>query len=130
MSRKIRKRLLAMLVFVATLFFFTFVIPVVVHMTVSAHDWYPMECCSGMDCSKVVTAIPVSKTVTLPGPSANATTMLGMEVTDERGQSVFVPANFPKRESRDNNMHVCIGKTWVGTGWSFRLICIFLPPAM
>jgi hypothetical protein len=40
---------------------------------------------------------------------------------------VVVPANFPRRESKDHRMHVCMRP---GQGGSMRLICIFLPPAI
>jgi hypothetical protein len=37
-----------------------------------------------------------------------------------------VPANFPRRESKDNQMHACMRRTAEG---SMRLLCIFMPPA-
>ena len=49
-----------------------------------------------------------------------------MLVTTKHG-SVLVPANFPRRESKDNRMHACMRP---GDGGAMRLICIFLPPAM
>jgi hypothetical protein len=39
---------------------------------------------------------------------------------------VIVPANFPRRESKDNQMHACIRPS---TGGTPRLICLFLPPS-
>ena len=129
MSRS-KKRLLWTVVFGLALFLILVIGLFLVQNEAEAHEWYPAECCSGLDCSKVVQAVPVSKTVTLPGPSAHATTMLGMEVTDARGQSVFVPANFPKRESKDNSMHVCVRPIPAVQGGGMRLICIFMPPAM
>jgi hypothetical protein len=93
----------------------------------AAHDWYPMECCHGMDCA------PVEKVEMIPGPgmasllSAPAQASLGeMLVTTKHG-SVVVPANFPRRESKDHRMHVCMRP---GQNGSMRLICIFLPPAI
>ncbi len=91
--------------------------------TAAAHDWYPMECCSGMDCAPVekVEIVPMQSagimgTQTLPG------TML---ITTKHG-SVIVPANFPRRESKDNRMHACIRSS---AGGNVRLICLFMPPS-
>jgi len=94
----------------------------------AAHDWYPMECCHGMDCA------PVEKVEMLSGPSvasmlsspAHANPLDGMLVTTKHG-SVLVPANFPRRESKDHRMHACMRP---GQGGTMRLICIFLPPAI
>ena len=88
-----------------------------------AHDWYPIECCSGMDCA------PVEKVEIMPMQSAGimgSTTLPGtMMITTKHG-SVIVPANFPRRESKDNRMHACIRAS--GSG-NLRLICLFLPPS-
>jgi hypothetical protein len=94
----------------------------------AAHDWYPMECCSGLDCA------PVDTVEILQGPAiasflpnpAQASPPGGMLVTSKHG-SVVVPANFPRRESKDHRMHVCMRP---GQGGSMRLLCIFMPPAM
>ena len=75
----------------------------------AAHDWYPMECCHAMDCA------PVEKVEMLPGPCiasmlaapAQADGLGAMLVTTKHG-SVVVPANFPRRESKDNRMHACM----------------------
>jgi hypothetical protein len=93
----------------------------------AAHDWYPIECCSGMDCA------PVDKVEIVPGPQfsgmlstpAYAAAPSAMLVTTKQG-SVIVPANFPRRESKDNRMHACMRP---GDGGTMRLICIFIPPA-
>jgi hypothetical protein len=93
-----------------------------------AHDWYPMECCSGLDCA------PVEKVEMLNGPSiasmlsspAHAAPLGGMLVTTTHG-SVVVPANFPRRESKDHRMHACMRPSPTG---GMQLICIFFPPAM
>ena len=95
----------------------------------AAHDWYPMECCSSMDCA------PVEKVEMLPGPAiasmlstpAQADSLGAMLVTTMHG-SVVIPANFPRRESKDNRMHACMRPGPGGT--SMRLICIFMPPAI
>lgn len=94
----------------------------------AAHDWYPIECCHGMDCA------PVEKVDILPGPGvasllsspAHAAPLGEMLVTTKHG-SVVVPANFPRRESKDHRMHACMRPA---QGGAMRLICIFLPPAM
>jgi hypothetical protein len=49
-----------------------------------------------------------------------------MLVTTRHG-SVLVPANFPRRESKDNRMHACMRPNPNG---GMRLICIFFPPAI
>ena len=98
----------------------------------AAHDWYPMECCSGMDCA------PVEKVEILPGPAftgmlgtpAHASVPGAMLVTTKHG-SVVVPANFQRRESKDSRMHACMRPTPAANGapGGMRLICIFLPPS-
>lgn len=96
----------------------------------AAHDWYPMECCHGLDCAPVEKVEYVNVVATpmgpfLPGTSAHANPTLSMLVTTKHG-SVVVPANFPRRESRDHRMHACMRP---GERGYMRLICIFLPPA-
>ena len=94
----------------------------------AAHDWYPMECCHSMDCA------PVERVEILPGPAiasllptpAQSGPVGGMIVTTKHG-TVVVPANFPRRESKDSRMHACMRAS---PGEGIRLICIFLPPAM
>ena len=76
----------------------------------SAHDWYPWDCCSGMDCA------PVERTELMPNAD--------MRVTSKHGTAV-VPATFPKRDSLDNKMHICMRPGENG----MKTICIFLPPA-
>ena len=94
----------------------TFIIGVVVFSNqASSHDWYPMECCSALDCA------PVESVETLMPASADA--LPAMVVTTKSG-TVIVPANFPRRESKDNRMHACM--TRVPTG-HMRLLCIFVP---
>jgi hypothetical protein len=91
----------------------------------AAHDWYPMECCSGLDCA------PVEKVEMLPGPpiasvTGGPVTLGAMMVTTKHG-TVAVPATFPRRESKDNRMHACMRP---GEGGKMRLICIFIPPSI
>ena len=93
----------------------------------AAHDWYPMECCHSMDCAPVekVEMLPATAIPTVLSSPAQAITLDAMMVTTKHG-SVIVPANFPRRESKDNRMHACMRPAQGGT---MRLICIFLPPA-
>lgn len=92
----------------------------------AAHDWYPMECCHGMDCA------PVEKVEVLPGPAMatlggarESTGPSAMLVTTKHG-TVLVPADFPRRESKDNRMHACMRPSGAGT---MKLLCIFMPPS-
>lgn len=48
-----------------------------------------------------------------------------MVVTTKQG-TVVVPATFPRRESKDNRMHVCMRRDETG---KMKLLCLFLPPA-
>jgi len=92
--------------------------------TAAAHDWYPMECCSGMDCAPVekVEILPLQSAGIMGSSSALPGNML---ITTKHG-SVIVPANFPRRESKDNQMHACIRAS---AGGNARLICLFMPPS-
>lgn len=85
---------------------------------VYAHDWYPMECCSGMDCA------PVEKVERIPDPS-NPTALPLLLVTTKHG-TVAIPTNFPLRQSQDNRMHVCMRPSQ--TPGVNRLLCVFIPP--
>jgi hypothetical protein len=89
----------------------------------SAHDWYPIECCSGMDCAPVEKVEIIS--LQSAGIMGSAPLPGSMRITTKHG-SVIVPANFPRRESKDNQMHACIRPS---TGGTPRLICLFLPPS-
>jgi hypothetical protein len=93
----------------------------------AAHDWYPIECCSGMDCAVVqkVEITPAPGYSGLLGSPAYASGPGSMIVTTKHG-TVVVPANFPRRESKDNQMHACMRPTSDG---GMRLLCLFLPPA-
>lgn len=92
----------------------------------AAHDWYPMECCHGMDCAAVekVEILPGAAMATFAPPSP-ATGPSAMIVTTKHG-SVFVPPDFPRRESKDNRMHACMRQTETG---GMKLLCIFMPPS-
>ena len=78
------------------------------HMA-SGH-WYPLDCCSGQDCS------PVERAEVLPNGE--------LRVTSKQGAAV-IPKNFPRRHSEDHQMHVCMRP---GAGGAMRLLCVFLPP--
>jgi|SRR5262245_44144097 hypothetical protein len=90
----------------------------------AAHDWYPLECCHHMDCAPVdhaeFVATPATSETQGVAPAPGA-----MVVTTRHG-SVLVPANFPRRESKDHRMHACM---MPGAGGQMQLICIFLPPS-
>lgn len=80
---------------------------------VSAHDWYPEECCHGQDCAVVTVAEHLS------GGRLRVTTVHG--VGDVR-------ADTSVRRSPDNKMHAClrqIGPDEEHLGW--QLICLFVP---
>lgn len=75
-----------------------------------AHDWYPIECCSGFDCA------PVDQAELREGDT--------LVVTSKHGTGI-VPAAMTRRESKDHRMHVCMRQSWDG---QMRVICVFLPP--
>jgi hypothetical protein len=89
---------------------FAFLILLLFSAPVDAHEWYPWECCSGHDCAPVQQVDNRS---------------LDLVVTSKHG-SVAVPASFPRRESKDNRMHVCMRPV----DGQMTLICLFMPPAM
>ena len=110
----------------------------------AAHDWYPMECCHALDCAPVekvemlsppaiASMLPSAQAVPVPGaasPYAPGTLPGSMVVTTKHGSAV-VPANFPRRDSKDNRMHACMRPSATPSeSGAMRLICIFLPPAM
>jgi hypothetical protein len=82
----------------------------------SAHEWYPVECCSGHDCAEVEHATYDR----VPGVDG---TLPILAVTTVHG-TALVPQNFPRRESRDGKMHACM---LPGRG-EMRLVCLFIPP--
>ncbi len=87
-----------------------FLLALMVPAPASAHDWYPIECCSGLDCA------PVDQAEFREGNT--------LIVTSKHGTGI-VPASMSRRESRDHRMHVCMRKSWDG---EMRVICVFLPP--
>lgn len=74
-----------------------------------------------MDCA------PVDKVEMVPTPAVDGATGAPstMLVTTRHG-SALVPANFPRRESKDHRMHACMLPEG---GGRMRLICIFMPPS-
>lgn len=88
-----------------------------------AHDFYPIECCSGIDCAPVekVEIVANSAIASMLVPPANASVPSTMVVTTKHGTAA-VPQNIKHRESKDGRVHACIR--------SGKLICIFLPPSM
>jgi hypothetical protein len=94
-------------------------ITISIHLSISvasAHDWYPMECCSGTDCAEVEHA-------TYDRASDTGNKLPILSVTTKHG-TALVPENFPHRESMDGKMHACMRP---GQG-DMRLICLFVPP--
>jgi hypothetical protein len=75
-----------------------------------AHDWYPWECCSGLDCA------PVLQVEVLPEA--------GLRVTTRHG-TALVPASLERRESPDGRMHACMRPDDAG---AMLPICLFVPP--
>jgi hypothetical protein len=86
-------------------------------LQVTAHGWYPRECCHDHDCAPV-------ENLTWLLPTNGGTAQL--IVTSNRGKAV-VPQGFPERESKDGRMHVCMQYDPFG---DMRLICLFVPSIM
>jgi len=84
-----------------------------------AHDWYPSECCGGMDCAPV-DSWSITKS---PDPK-----QLGQLVVTTKHGTINIPPDFSKRESKDAQMHVCMRKD--GPSEIMKLICVFIPPGM
>ena len=112
---RFRPRLSLISISLIRISFMTLLLPVIVAGSMSdaafAHDWYPMECCHGMDCA------PVDR--------VDTTEAGGMTVTSRHGTAV-IPENMPRRESRDQRMHVCMQPSRFGR---MRVICVFVPPS-
>jgi hypothetical protein len=69
--------------------------------------------------------LPNPPMASIIGSAANASPPSAMLVTTKHG-SVVVPANFPRRDSKDHQMHACMRP---GEGGGMRLLCIFIPPS-
>jgi hypothetical protein len=77
----------------------------------SAHDWYPLECCSEQDCAPADTVVRRED---------------GSYLVTSRGMSVIIPTNYANwRKSPDARIHVCIRKLRSGSEY---LICAFRGP--
>ena len=86
-------------------------------MEASAHDWYPMECCHHQDCAPIESVARIF-------PTGGGTPQL--LVTTKRG-TTLVPQDFPVRESKDSQMHICVRGNEYG---SDDVMCLFMPPGM
>lgn len=84
----------------------------------AAHDWYPMECCSGIDCAPVDQTQWVAGAAFVDG-NGEISALPVMMVTTKHG-TALVPQRFPHRQSPDGQMHACIR--------GGHLICLFVPP--
>jgi hypothetical protein len=78
----------------------------------AAHDWYPPACCHDLDCA------PVERAETLSDGSLRLTSRVG--TTD-------VPVSFPRQESPDHRMHICMARFSHLDG--MRPVCLFVPRA-
>jgi hypothetical protein len=75
-----------------------------------AHDWYPRECCHEYDCA--------------PVEHMEFSTAEGTRVRTIHGTAT-IPATFPRRDSKDHRMHVCMRPSVNG----MKLLCVFMPPS-
>ena len=82
----------------------------------ASHDWYPLECCSGTDCA-VVEHVSYAR-------SADAQADLPVLLVTTKHGTASVPPNFPRRASKDGEMHACIRLVRD----TMKLICLFVPP--
>ena len=92
-----------------------FIVAVGLVASLSAHEWYPVECCSGRDCAEVEHATYD------PAPDIDGQLPI-LAVTTVHG-TALVPQNFPRRESPDGKMHACM---LPGVA-EMRLVCLFVP---
>lgn len=78
-----------------------------------AHDWYPLECCSGQDC----------------GPAETVERRAdGSYLVTSRGLSAVIPPDYALwRKSPDGRIHVCIRKLRSGGEY---LVCAFRGPGV
>jgi len=100
------------LILVIVVSFFTFSI-----INVFGYSWYPSDCCSGKDCdvAKIVMTFDFWF-----GDKERYEMMINV-----MGRNVMVPINFPRRESKDSQMHACIR---LDTSEIAHLRCLFMPP--
>lgn len=89
---------------------------------VQAHEWYPHECCSGMDCAPVEAMYPLSL------QDAATSSKLPALVAKTKHGTTIVPPDAERRESKDHRTHVCMR---VFSTEPFKpFLCIFIPPGM
>jgi hypothetical protein len=74
-----------------------------------AHDWYPLECCTGRDCTRVDRVERM--------PDGTMRMFVG-------AIEVIVPKGFTQRPSMDNDAHVCVRRKSDG---SYAPRCVFMP---
>jgi hypothetical protein len=80
---------------------------------VQAHDWYPLECCSGQDCAPAEAVVRQAD---------------GSYLVTSRGMSVVIPRDYAYwRRSPDSRIHVCIRRLRSGGEY---LICAFRGPGV
>jgi hypothetical protein len=88
-----------------------------VFVPANGHDWYPKDCCHDMDCA------PVENIVRFVPAGGGAPQLI---VTSKHGKAT-VRQDFPVRQSKDSNMHVCIRRHDSG---EMDVICLFIPPGV
>jgi hypothetical protein len=89
-----------------------------IHLTelAEAHSWYPAECCHDQDCVPVDSVRSVS--VAGGGQALIVRSKLG---------GVLIAPEFPRRDSKDGRMHICMGPDGLG---NYHVYCLFVPPSM
>jgi len=89
-------------------FFAALALLIVLPAATLAHDWYPLECCSGQDCAPAEAVVRRED---------------GSYLVTSRGMSTVIPADYAKwRRSPDGRIHVCIRKLRSGAEY---LVCAF-----
>jgi hypothetical protein len=78
-----------------------------------AHEWYPQECCGGLDCAPADSVVRQED---------------GSYLVTARGMVVVIPADYPYwRRSPDPRIHVCIRRLRSGAEY---LVCAFRAPGV
>jgi hypothetical protein len=96
------------------------------HITATAHDFYPLECCHSTDCAPVDHVEVVAGATYYGGVSTTAHVPLSVTIVTTKHGAVAVPENFPRRESPDGRMHACMT---MGANGTNRLLCFWVPPS-
>src|SRR5262245_22861336 len=78
----------------------------------TAHEWYPPDCCAANE------SAPVERLAPLADGAIRMTSRVGTTV---------VPTAFPRRESHDDRMHICMVR--FGYHDVMLPVCLFVPPA-